>query len=285
MFTVLILALLLSCVVTYTNSRKCLIACTHTAILLILIFFCAEQQPIEFNVPTPQEQREASSVNSFKKPISRQLPAASNNNNPLPLPSSPLPIQSQASDNSFYNNRQPGYTNSYNDYNNGNIYLQRQPERFSPQSGLLHRPHASRPLTNVLTTQNPSYQQTANSRPEASNILQPAAPSYHIPTPSPPRHRPVNPTQSSGSAYAPVTQFAWRLFQYANPEGQNYVSCPLSPQLLLSYCVSGSEGATKKELLDAVGYENTSPLTQLTQSMLSSGDNRQLQVRSKELHN
>ncbi|KAG5681957.1 hypothetical protein PVAND_011358 [Polypedilum vanderplanki] len=247
------IALLLSCIVTYTH---------------------AQFSVYSANVPTTQEYIEASSINTFRKPSNRQTLNGNNDESLL--------LQRPSLNNDYQSvNTFPLY------YNNNNYFIrpvqsEQQPiasERFpSPQKNTLvndpfERPHALRPLSSSqTTTRNPSNQQTTTSQQQPSSTQSRSFTSQ--------RTRPTTqniPVQTD-AVYSMVSQFAWTLFKNANVNGQNFVSCPLSPQLLLSYLVLGSDGETQQELINAVGFQNPTPLTRLIQNMLRSGENRELQI-------
>lgn len=86
-----------------------------------------------------------------------------------------------------------------------------------------------------------------------------------------PKIKPTNPK---------LLDFALNLFKNVDNEGQNMVLAPLSPQILLSALAKQSRGATKSEIVDATGYEDSQDLEQIVSEMLSEPTPRELKIGS-----
>jgi serine protease inhibitor len=74
----------------------------------------------------------------------------------------------------------------------------------------------------------------------------------------------------------PVLNFAWDLFK--NVDQQNFVMAPLSPQILLSFLVKEATGKTKKEILNAVKFNDSQELEHLVSNMLKEPTSRELKI-------
>lgn len=63
--------------------------------------------------------------------------------------------------------------------------------------------------------------------------------------------------------------FAIELFRSVENEGarENYVVAPLSPQILLSFLAQASSNDTKKQIVDATGYQDSKNLEKLLKKM------------------
>lgn len=125
--------------------------------------------------------------------------------------------------------------------------------------------------------------------PSASNIYFPPSSQNNfenqnigldsIPTQSTGFNRPI-PREREREEYQgsrPVTDFAWNLFKSSNTQ-QNFVLSPLSPQILLSYLTWVADGATRSELMQAIGFGSPAHIQKLVSSMLSDSSNRELQI-------
>jgi hypothetical protein len=236
-------------------------------------------------------------VNSFKRPGSGSQATGNNNNNynaqPLASPQGPLsdnrPIEypsGNRGDGSNYSNRRTTTSDSVPDYFHypqrplrPNYYQPEQPNSYEPEQhwvGTTSTRATRRPPPS--NGQQPNYY-NQQQQPNYNNQPQQPRPNYNQQQePRPTNTRPQQPRPNQKINYEPVTQFAWTLFKNAITDGQNYVSCPLSPQLLLGFLVVGSEGQTQHQLASTVGYDGPEILTRIIQGMLRSGEKRELQV-------
>lgn len=135
---------------------------------------------------------------------------------------------------------------------------------FFPQTPSLSnsRPPSSIPLSvypNTLSVQKP------NSNPQGG------------------QRKPVSQQQSINKPenFDAVVNFAWDFFKQTNKnslEQPNLVVCPLSTQLLLSYLALGSEGITKREIVETIKYDRPDGLNWLVDQMLRNPGGKELLI-------